>query len=439
MPLRFTDGVTTVDLQTSPWLGVTYFPTPGGLDETEITESAVATLEGSAATVRAAVNVLQGLLHAAWQRRRRANARVWAEFRPLASDNWFRAEVFDGTVSWSSNPGKRVLSGTTVTVEVAISFRRVNGWDGAEVELELSTSSQGAATGGRTIYNHDDAGAGHDNWVQIAAAQVTGELPGPARVMLTNTVGASRTYPQIVVALNALSDPANFVHMLEAESRISGGTVISDATASGGALVQLGHASPTTTTLVFSLAAAQMQRTRGRLFRLLARIAGVSGTWTVTPEVRAANGANVLWRGDMATLPSLYGGLIDLGAAPLPPGGYSASYGEMTLALAFTGSGLAEVDFVQLTAMDGYRVLRLLGPCANNDAVVDDAAEGLSYVASGATVLPYVVGVGTPLLLQPGVIQRLLVLAEDGGSPNPMGIDNSWSVRVWHRPRRLTV
>lgn len=32
-------------------------------------------------------------------------------------------------------------------------------------------------------------------------------------------------------------------------------------------------------------------------------------------------------------MPDLYGGLLDLGAVPLPPGGYSTAYGALTLAL----------------------------------------------------------------------------------------------------------
>lgn len=439
MGLRFTDGVTTVDLGASPWLGVTYAPTAGAFDEPRVTESAVAVLEGSATAIRAAVNALDALLHAAWRRQKRTNARVFVEFRPLDSDSYFRAEVFDGTVNWSSNPARRRLTGTTNTVEVAVSFTRVNGWDGAEVELQLSTSNQAAATGGRSIVNHDDGGTGHDNWVQIASSQVAGDLPGPCRVQLTNTVGANRTYPKMVLALNALSDPSAFVHVLEAESRLSGGTVASDATASNGQVVSLAHVGSSSTTLVWSLSSAQMQRSRGRLFRLLSRIVGVSGSWTVLPEVRAANGTSVLWRGDLVTLPSQYGGLIDLGAVGLPPGGYSASYGGVTLALTFTGLGLAEVDFVQLTALDGYRALKMLGPCGNNEAVVDDAAEEMAYVLSGSSVLPYVSAVGKPLLLWPGLTQRLIVLAETGGSPDPMTIDDSWTVRVWHRPRRLTL
>lgn len=439
MPLRFTDGVTTVDLQTAPWLGASYFPTAGGLDEAEVTESAVCTLEGTATAIRAAVNGLQALLGAAWRRQRRVNARVWVEFRPLTSDSWFRSEVLDGVVNWSSNPVRRILDATSNTVEIAVSFRRMNWWDGPEVELELSTSSQGAATGGRSILNHDDGGSGHDNWVQIAAAQVAGELPGPCRVQLTNTVGASRTFTKMAIALNALSDPANFVHVLEAESRTSGGTVTADVTASGGSVVTLAEASTTTVTLVWTLSAAQMQRSRGRSFRLLARIVGVSGNWSATPEVRAADGMTVLWRGDATMLPQLYGGLIDLGVLPLPPGGYSASFGAVTLAVLFTGSGLAEVDFLQLTALDGYRVLRCLRRCENNEAVVDDGMEMMAYVLSGTAVLPYVVAAGAPILLYPGLTQRLMVLAEDGQSPDPMGIAQSWSVRVWHRPRRLVV
>jgi hypothetical protein len=256
-------------------------------------------------------------------------------------------------------------------------------------------------------------------------------------VQLTNTVGASRTWTKVALALNSQSDPANWVHVLEGENRSSGGTVVSDASASNGQTVQM-SLTGTTVTLLWALSSAQLQRSRGRLFRLLARVVSVNAFLTAFAEVRAANGVEVLWRGEPVTITG-YGGLIDLGAAPLPPGGYNPSYGGLSLALTLTGSAIAEVDFVQLTPTDGYRVLKLLAPCANNDTVVDDSAERLSYVLSGSAVLPYVSAVGDGLLLEPGVTQRLIVLAEGGGAVDEVPITDAWSVRVWHRPRRLSI
>lgn len=438
MPLRLTDGTTTIDLQTAPWLGMTYTPSAGSFNDARVSETAVGVLEGTAANIRAAVSAVETMLRAAWRRQQRTNARVYVEYRPLSTDGWFRSEVFEGTVAWSNNPERRRLTGTTNTVELAISFTRSNFWDGAEVEVQLSTSNQSAATGGRAILNHDDSGTGHDNWVQIASTQVAGDLPGPARIQLTNTSGSNRTYRTMAIALNALSAPSAFVHMLEGEARSSGGTVDNDASASGGQTNDLAL-SASTITVVWTLSAAQMARTQGRLFRLLGRIVGVSGAITVQPEIRSSSGGGVLWRGDVITLPGQYGGMTDLGAVSLPPGGYSASFGAVVLALICTGTGLLEIDFIQLTPLDGYRVLRLLGPCNNNEAVEDSAAEQMAYVLSGSTVLPHVTAVGSPILLHPGLTQRIMVLAETGTTPDPMLITDGWTVRVWHRPRRLTI
>ena len=436
--LRLTDGTTTMTLTSSPWLGATYAPEAAEFGAETITETAVCVIEGSAATIRAAVNALETLLHDAWLRSRVQNARLWVEYRPIDSDGYFRSEVLGGSVQWSSNPAKRRLDASTNTVEVAVTWTRRNWWEGAEVELELSTSNQAAATGGRTIYNHDDSGTGHDNWVQIAAAQVAGDLPGAVRVQLANSVGSARSYRKVWLGVNSYSDPANFAHVLEAESASGGGSVVSDANCSNGSRLDIAP-NASTITLTWSLSAAQLQRTQGRWFRLLLRVNDHSGDLRVRPEVRDASGTYTLWSGDSVVLRSLYGGIYDLGSVPLPPGGFATAYGALTLALQFTGTSLTELDFVQLTPLDSFRYLECMGSVANGESVVDNGYEGLAYVLSSAAYLPLVSPRGEPLMLTPGRLQRVFVLQQNltGNSLAPIG--DTMAVRVWHRPRRRTI
>ena len=260
---------------------------------------------------------------------------------------------------------------------------------------------------------------------------------------LTNNIGASRTFTKIYLALNAYSDPANFSHILEGESRASGGTVVSDATAySNGQALNFTIGSgitPGTAAFVWTLPAATLQDAAGRPFRLLARFVGGSGTTTAYAEVRAANGTSVLWRGDTVAMPDLYGGLLDFGVVPLPPGGYSTAYGALTLALTFTGVALRYLDFIQLTPMDAFTMIECVAPCANGETVVADSIENRQYIVSGSAELSYASASGGELLLHPGVINRLLVLQENLTGTNRGEIGETFTVIVRYRPRRLTI
>lgn len=445
MILQVTDGSTLVQLSgAAPIVGCTYFPeAPTRKDGAyaDVTESAEVVLRGTATQIRTGINTLEKLFEQAAQRQAGQWQRaVYVQYTPVDADAAWRSELLEGRVIWSSDPGLRRLGDVTPTVKVAVFWRRRFYWEGAETELQLSTSNQGTATGGRTIKNHDDSDAGDDNWVQIAANQVTGVLPAGARVQLQNTTGTGRMWRKLYMALNALSDPANFPHILEAENRVSGGTVQANANASNGSQLQFTVAG-SSAVYTWTLSAAMLQYAAGRLFRLLVAVNAVSGTaptGTATPEIRDASGTTTLWRGDAAALPGAVG-LLDLGALPLPPGGYQTSngYGALTLALMFTGTGTWTLDFLQLTPTDGFVLLGCATTVANSSYVVVDSIEDRRYVLTGASEYPYVTANGGGLMLWPGVVQRLLVLAESAQA-GP-AIADTFVVRVWARPRRVVV
>ena len=447
MLLQLTDGTTTVTLSgTSPVLGCTYFPatpqrTAGEL--LPVTETAEVNLRGTESAIRSKANSIETLLRQAVERRETgAGDRVFVQYKPVDGDAaTYRSEVTDGRVVWSSNPGLRRLGDTSPTVQVAVIWTRAFWWEGAEAEISISANGQAAATGGRTIYNDPANG----NWVQMAAAQVSGVLPAAARLEITNTAGSTKNFRKVFLGVNAYSDPNNYTHYLQGEARLSGGSVASDASHSNGQALSF-TVSGTPVTFAWTLTAAAMQRTKGRRVRLLARFAGTTGALFVTPQVRSSAGV-ALWTGDeLAIGPLTYEAWRDLGIVPLPPGGYDGAYAEHQLALVFRGTGLGELDVLQLTTVDSYLYLEMPVPgvaIANNAAAVHDGIEGRAYVlASGVrTGLP--TSFGGPLLLQPGVIQRIYILwqihagatAGEGDAP----IADTASVRLYYRPRRVTV
>lgn len=444
--LSVTDGTTTISLTSSGVVLTGYMPKAPDFDAATGTYKSVTEsiefmiIDTTTANVQAKLAALDRLLQGARRAQNGRGARVYLHFQAGSDAAAWRSEVLDYRLELGEDAAVGLYQ---ARLECTLIVVRRYYWESTTLTtLPLSNGNGSGATSGLNIVNHDDSGTGHDNWVQIAADQVTGVLPAGCQIRLTNDIGATRTYSKIYLALNAFSDPGNFTHILEGESRASGGSIVSDAAYSNGQALSfaLGSGStPSTSTFTWILPAATLQDAAGRPFRLLARFADGQGTTTVYAEVRAANGTSVLWRGDSVALPNLYGGLTDLGVVPLPPGGYSTAYGALTLTLTFTGVAICYLDFLQLTPMDAFVLLECMAPCAHGEAVVYDSIEDRQYILSGATELGYVTASGGRLLLQPGVINRLIVLQENTTGTNRGEISESFTVLLRYRPRRLTI
>lgn len=435
--LSVTDGTTTVQLTSGGVLTLNYpMETPSDADAAEatVTETIELLVTGTATAIQSAIQAIERIIAAARRRKiMEATQRVYLQAQMDADTASWRSEIVDGRVAID----RAIDSVWSGAVEVGLLIERLAFWEGTEVELQLSTSSQSAATGGRTVRNHDDGNAGDDNWVQIAASQVTGVLPAPARVVLTNTTGSPQTYTRVFLAVNAYSDPANFTHIIEAETRLSGGTVTADASCSSGSRLDIAILGGIIERYVWPLSAAVLQDTQGRVFRLLARFVDSFGSPTVQPIVADSAGSGTLWSGEAITLSQEYGAIHDLGLVPLPPGGYDTAYGPLTIGIVCRGPMIAQVDFLQLTPTDAYRRLDLFSTAVpNNAAIVDDGIAGRAYVQTTTGNLPLVSPRGK-LMLYPGMLQKVYILHQTIAAGYPASpIDNSFSVRVYYRPRR---
>lgn len=420
-------------------VGCTYFPAAPQRNDTntfdDVVESGELVLRGTEAAIRSAVNTIERYFEQAYERQLGGRgARVYASYRPVATDTAWRSEILEGRLAWSDNPALRRLKDTNPTVKVGFTWRRRYYWEGAETEIQLSNSALSYATGGRTIYNHDDSGTGHDNWVQPNPAQLTGILPAGARIHLINNTGAARTWRRIWVALNATNI---YTHILEGESRLAGGTIMSSAAASNGQYLQIALSS-SSLSFDWTIAAAIPTAALGRYLRLLAVFNdanAVSGV--VRPSLRDAGNLSTLWQGDAVSLPPVPG-ILDLGAIPMPPGGRALTTpGALTLRLAFEGTGVWGVDFLQLTPTNGLAIVDGLAAVPNNGAVVLNSIEQQAYVLDASSnQSPYVAVSGRPIEIAPAIDQRLIVLAETASG---VAIADTLSVRLWIRPRRLVV
>jgi len=420
MLLRLTDGTTTLALSgAGAYLGATYFPQAPTNAAVEVAETATVILEGTEAAVRAAVNDIEQLFEAARTRSDNKTPRVYVEFRPIDSGDIFRAEVLAGAVSWAAAPAKRYLAAALNTVEVAVIWTRRALWQGPEEELYLSSSTQTERVGGVTIYNNDNAGS--PNWVGIASNRVKGTRPAPVRIRITNQAGATLNWRNLHIGNNVFSAPASAdVWLLGSEA--TGGA--SQSWAAG-----VDH---NTLMWQFSLSATLLGQAQGRTFRALVAFDSISAAAYVRGAVGSYLGSTFAAQ---RTGKERYGAgeLVDLGAFPIPPGGYNAANAGAALVVTVrsASSGTGVIDFVMLLATDSYRKLEQIGyTVANGEGIEDDGIEGATYMLSGSNRYP-IVRPGPALLVYPEKAQRLYVLFDEN---NSFVAGRQMTVQMWYRP-----
>lgn len=449
--LSITDGTTTVSLSSSNIFLMGYVPTAPDMQESSIfanggdggevlpiygnvQDTVEIMFENSSKTaLQAQVNTINRLLNLAKHRQtKRTGDKVYLKLTVDGDSDTYRSEVLGGKLELGEDSLRHYAN---IKVQARLYISRRYYWEGDdETELQLSKSSVSATTGGVTIYNHDDGGSGHDNWVQIAAAQVDGELPCPLRLTLTNNSGSSQGYRTFHIGTNAFSDPSNFTHIIEGEDAESGGTVTSDSSCSGGS--KLVNNSWTGTNLVqFSISGSQLSKTEGRWFRLLMRLASLTSTCYIRPEIRDGNGLITLYAGEEVLISSDVP-IIDLGSVPLPPSAANVSWSQMRLTLVMRAVGTAsiQIDYVELMPTDSYATFTQLGYAITNGSIVTiDGIEGAIHSAG----FPIYSAPLPTVWVWPNKLQRLIFTHDE--NTGPVSIDNTISVRAYYRPRRLTI
>lgn len=107
-----------------------------------------------------------------------------------------------------------------------------------------------------------------------------------------------------------------------------------------------------------------------------------------------------------------------------------------------TGSSInLNLDFIQVTPLDGWRMLECSGyGVLQNSRMVDDGVNDVCYIdtGSGANKAGYLVPYGSPIELYPGKKQKLYFLMHSNIG-NVAEIQRTASVKLFYRPRRRTI
>lgn len=441
--LQVTDGTTTINLTTSGWTLKRYDMAVGDPNEDSKPITDTIELQASGASTTAMQTTLetleQMLLKVRLRRKTNRGPRIYLQIQPISDATLWQSEI----LAWSLPPSQGALAyWINAKMEVRLIVERRPYWESATL-TELNIKSQNnatAGTGGRPVHNRKDGIGG--NYVEIASSQIDGSLPAPVKVQLTNTSGSFQNYRNIHLATNSQSDPVNFTHFIDCETLASGsaGSSVTSGSANAG-----GYATVTFTgaaTLKWTLSSTLLAKSAGRSFRLLARFVGYSTAAPIYAEPRIMDDgglADIPPIGDKVTLPVLAASpyaLVDLGSLFLPPGGYNTIWAPQLLALKLYSSisQTVAIDYIQLTPTESYRKLVQTGQqIANNDSIVDDGIERQTYALEGGLASPFYAPQGEPLMIFPGQTNRIYIL-HDTGMSSPL--TNTFSVRLWYRPRR---
>jgi hypothetical protein len=429
--LQITDGTTTVTLTSTNMKLLHYYPLASPTDITETAEVFFTTGSASERTDIASINRL--FEQARRYQLLRIGSAVYVEYKPSASDAaYYRSEVKDGSI---------VIGNAQ---RASIIWTRRPYWEGPETQIPLTNESATANTSGLTVYNHDDLTANHDNYAGIVAADVIGDLPAPPRIEITNNYNSATDAGQVYIAHNVNSPPLVFDQILEGEEG-TGGTNTSDANSSGGYYKALSWAATTETDLLtWQLSAIYLKNCAGNYFRFLMRLQASLAYTDLWLRLKILMASTTAWQSELVLARSGHT-LQEVATLQLPP--YMVGSGESMTDKTYLvlsarrnagGTHTLDVDFAQLSPMDGWRNLQSIAYNTPYQAILmDDMIRGYTYTDTAGGMFGNYYTNSSPIMLIPNKAQRLYFLHEASTGTAP--IARTLSIKVYYRPRRSTI
>jgi hypothetical protein len=403
----------------------------------------------SRSALESTLHDLERLLEgAARYQERKVGSRVYVEFRKADSGDVYRSEILRGSVQPSEETAGEVYFAAGA-IRVTVAWKRRYYWEGPETALSLS-NTHGSGTSGVQVYNHYDSG--NENFVDIDGDDVGGVIPAGCKLLIENTYNIATRLDDVIIGHNIFAHPASLDHILEGEDAdyVAGGASAAPAspdvsTYSDGQYQPVSWAGDNLTqALRWQLSTTLLNACAGGWFRLWGRFTTSPSGTKITPRITFPSGTPVTVVAEAAEVTLGSGTLQDLGVLQIPPwlpGETDLQQVDLTLYARETGGGSFNLDFLQLTPLDGYRVLFPRGyGCSYGRHIVDDSVTGELYAedaAVGGAKSGHYLSRGNPLLLWPGRDQRLTFLATNlsGGAE----VLRTLGVRVYYRPRRLTI
>lgn len=462
--LYISDGTETASLVTDDVYLLDYVPQTATRQAgawQDVTESASVLIQAATTDlIRYRANVIERLLQQGEDRQSNpAQDRVFAYLQLANEDQLWRSEILGGRVEIDAD-GLR--NWNSRSVEAVVIWTRRYYWEGEEEEIPLATADDldtdgdlselptvgvdtWGVTGGVSLTN---CGAG--NWLETNL--VNGSLPAGVRLVIEPTSQQPRYTYHVG---HSVGVGGNFNHHYEAEDATGGSKLPGSADTlnySGGYYRRVAVSATTlTSAITFTIPAADLQHADGGYFEIMGRYAGTPlAAGAMKLQARMSVEGVEVWRGPEVQTDGTC--LQSFGAVQLPPG-LSNVGGPLTLSLIIyarvaTWSANLDVDWIQLLPVAEYRQLKPISALTGylvDTFVVDDGLEDAVYIGRGASYdllkLPAMIGLGERLTVTPGARNRYYVLSDQQSYLSipiyPTQITHV--VRMWHRPRRLSI
>ncbi len=415
-----------------PLDGLRWLEQRPGRTEDEVIECAQIGLRGPA--LREWLEALQAALSAV-----RRTPFALLERRPGPGDPSLYTALRDGWLE--AEPLNQSLTRAAYTLRLYL--RRARFWRTAAAALPLTNANGSRLPTGLTFYNHQDAHPAHQNYAEIAAADLRGGLPAPLSLRLLQPAG--QTLQQVIVAAGSRLNWGGeaFAHALEGEQAApaadcTASALISDSSASGAAYRRVQWTRPDSAALLrWTLSPTLLGFGGGRLFRPVLRLAslppaGLYLRWRLLDQA----GRPLEESPAVILQPQQYlqtGAAVNLPPRWLPQISPAALLLELRAESRDSALKTLDVDFLHLLpAEEGWLHLQALNGAAQAELWLDGENQ-LVYTRTpgGETGFTYTLS-GGPLTLQPGSDHRLYLLWETAAG---MPIDSQLEVQAFYAAR----
>jgi hypothetical protein len=434
--ITITDGTETVTLTATDGLNESWTPVTPGIDDDSVTETIEVTLIGGNAAVAANIAELERLFQGARERVGGAYGIAYTYLKVTLDSAVWRSPVLDGRIVTANDQwikGDWALGQRSATILIT----REAWWEAdSEVQIPVTNPNGASVTTGLNVFNCGD-GVGTSplerrNEFKVLAADVVGDLPAPVRLEIKNRHATAALY-DVMIGQNVFSDPLSFNNWYE--GAITGETVVSDSSMSGGSYSYKTATSISISVELTSIAAAL----KGGYYRILAR-QNAAGTWKIQPYSLIPS---VYTYGKKITTTVSSGNFWwwDLGVVRLPPL-YIPGLSYYLLMAGWTATGgvgdTYSVDCFQLTPLDGWKRVILFSSLVLNETLVLDEILGNVYgLYSTGTVKTSATMTGDALKVYPNKVQIFFLVWNS--SPTTSDITGVVEVKLFYRPRRRTL
>lgn len=417
-----------------------------------VTESARVEFSGTAVTdIITAVNAVEQVLAFSAQRRQQtgAGSRMFVTYLPNGGSTTYRSEILRGRIELDTDAQDYGRWFTNYKVNATLAWTRRFYWE-HNTEQTIQVSNSGGTAGTAIVYCHDDADAGHDNFAQIAGTSIAGVIPAPAKIAITHIYSGTAAR-RFYIAHKAQGGAADsWQHIYEAEAATLGGlcAATADVNASGGTVVNVSNVpSGGTAAFTWPITAAQAAFMASQQVKVLGRFSTVPNDATIKGRLLLQDSTTTaqIGQSDWVTLSNADAVQI-LGTLMLSPNLQGQTTpGAMKLVWQLkdsAGTGDFGLDFIQLSPIEAGSGFRKLAPvdeslvsvAVSTGLITDNMIDRAVYIESRQNIY---LGFGGPIMLVPGVLQRLYFLADGIDALAP--IARTLVVAIGYRPRVLTL